>query len=124
MGKKIFDDQKIKPLKVIRNARERKMTDGTSFEEETSSSTNPEKVKLSSFYVIFAKSDFSSTKDIMSMTGFINKEINEGKICASVKHASKNRSALYEIVDATKLIEKRLGIECIDDYEPVKDILE
>ena len=124
--KKIFEDQKVKPLKVIKNVRERKMTDGTSFEEESSSNSinNPEKVKLSSFYVIFAKTDLSSTKDIMSMTGFINKKINDGKICASVKHASKNRSALYEIVDATKLIEKRLGIECIDDYEPVKDILE
>merc|ERR1711972_735844 len=109
-----------------KNVRERKMTDGTSFEEESSSNSinNPEKVKLSSFYVIFAKTDLSSTKDIMSMTGFINKKINDGKICASVKHASKNRSAFYEIVDATKLIEKRLGIECIDDYEPVKDILE
>ena len=45
-------------------------------------------------------------------------------MCASVRHASKNRSAVYEIQDATRLIEKRLELSGIDDYDGVKDILE
>lgn len=150
--KHIFEGETITPKKVFYSDKEQKFTESASFESKKSKShlnteeektengektENAEKAENAdkaespvsndsrkSFYVIFDKSDFESTKDIMTMTNFINKKLNDGKICASVRHASKHRSAAYALFVATKAIETRLNLKCIDEYEGVSDILE